>query len=180
MDTIWLFFFQEILPDKYCAILVEDFKSPKELAEYLHYLDQNDDEYNKYLVWKVRGVTNKFLRTELEQRTWSITETWKAGRTNFIEEFECFVCERVHENRKLTQHGHQEIQYIANESHLECPAPKPFFNENHFLLDWRTEFQQLDDEAKALRYFADKNLKITKGDFHSKLSEIRYSKNKWF
>lgn len=36
-------------------IHVEDFKSPKELAEYLHILNQNDDLYNSYFEWKGTG-----------------------------------------------------------------------------------------------------------------------------
>ena len=31
---------------------VRDFKSPKHLAEYLLYLDKNDDEYMSYFEWK--------------------------------------------------------------------------------------------------------------------------------
>ncbi|XP_076805862.1 4-galactosyl-N-acetylglucosaminide 3-alpha-L-fucosyltransferase FUT6-like [Clavelina lepadiformis] len=33
-------------------IFVEDFKSPKDLAEYLLYLDKNDTEYRKYFRWR--------------------------------------------------------------------------------------------------------------------------------
>lgn len=36
-------------------IHVEHFKSPKELAEYLHILDNNDDFYNTYFKWKGTG-----------------------------------------------------------------------------------------------------------------------------
>lgn len=172
--------FQDILPDEHSAILIEDYKSPKELAQYLKFLDQNDAEYNKYLKWKTTGVTNKYLLTELEQRTWSIKDTWKPGRTNFIEEFECLVCERVHENLKLTSHGKPAIKYIADKSHLECPAPKKFFSKPFQSIDWANEYTFLDDDAKTLRYFADKNLPITAGDYHVKLSEIRSKRNSWF
>lgn len=34
---------------------VEDFKSPKHLANYLHQLDQNDTLYNSYFQWKGTG-----------------------------------------------------------------------------------------------------------------------------
>ncbi len=34
-------------------IHVDDFESPKELAEYLHKLDQDDNLYNEYFKWKV-------------------------------------------------------------------------------------------------------------------------------
>ncbi|KAL3841347.1 hypothetical protein ACJMK2_019506 [Sinanodonta woodiana] len=36
-------------------IHVEDFETPKLLAEYLHKLDQNDDLYNEYFAWKGTG-----------------------------------------------------------------------------------------------------------------------------
>ena len=33
-------------------IHVDDFRSPKELAAYLHRLDQDDALYNQYFAWK--------------------------------------------------------------------------------------------------------------------------------
>ncbi|XP_078701829.1 alpha-(1,3)-fucosyltransferase 7-like [Branchiostoma floridae x Branchiostoma belcheri] len=39
-------------PNSY--IHVDDFGSPEELANYLKYLDQNDEEYNQYFAWKTR------------------------------------------------------------------------------------------------------------------------------
>eukprot|EP00058_Branchiostoma_floridae_P000548 XP_002586036.1 hypothetical protein BRAFLDRAFT_273851 [Branchiostoma floridae] len=39
-------------------IHVDDFNSPKELANYLKYLDQNDDEYNQYFAWKTQPPNN--------------------------------------------------------------------------------------------------------------------------
>ncbi|GAB1604738.1 glycoprotein 3-alpha-L-fucosyltransferase A-like [Argonauta hians] len=41
-------------------IHVEDFKSPKELAAYLHKLDRNDELYNAYFKWKGLG---EFMNT---------------------------------------------------------------------------------------------------------------------
>eukprot|EP01132_Coremiostelium_polycephalum_P002903 gene2903-3614_t len=45
-------------------IYVGDFKSAKELADYLVYLDQNDDEYKKYFKWR----TNEKLVREWMER----------------------------------------------------------------------------------------------------------------
>jgi len=39
----------------YSYIHIEEFKRPKELADYLKYLDKNDVEYNKYFEWKGTG-----------------------------------------------------------------------------------------------------------------------------
>ena len=33
-------------------IHVDDFRSPRELAKYLDYLDNNDEKYNEYFRWK--------------------------------------------------------------------------------------------------------------------------------
>ncbi|XP_066273253.1 alpha-(1,3)-fucosyltransferase 7-like [Branchiostoma lanceolatum] len=35
-------------------IHVDDFESPEALANYLKYLDQNDDKYNEYFAWKTK------------------------------------------------------------------------------------------------------------------------------
>jgi len=40
-------------PNSY--IHVDDFESPKQLAEYLHLIDSNDELYNKYFEWKSYG-----------------------------------------------------------------------------------------------------------------------------
>ena len=43
-------------------IHVDDFDSPKDLATFLHKLDQNDDLYNNYFRWKGSGhyINTKF------------------------------------------------------------------------------------------------------------------------
>ena len=40
---------------KHSVIKVKDFKTPKALADYLHFLAGNKQEYNKYLRWKYEG-----------------------------------------------------------------------------------------------------------------------------
>ncbi|VDN10205.1 unnamed protein product [Dibothriocephalus latus] len=48
--------------DDYCALAppnsfinVDDFSSPAELADYLHWLDTNDNAYASYFAWKAHG-----------------------------------------------------------------------------------------------------------------------------
>ena len=41
-------------------IHVEDFRSPKELAGYLKYLDRNDHAYNTYFRWVGTGIFEKW------------------------------------------------------------------------------------------------------------------------
>eukprot|EP00111_Clytia_hemisphaerica_P007356 TCONS_00021393-protein len=52
---------RQLPPNSY--ILAEDFESPKHLADYLIYLDHNDDLYNQYFLWKGTGkfINTKFL-----------------------------------------------------------------------------------------------------------------------
>ncbi|KAJ7381697.1 hypothetical protein OS493_039544 [Desmophyllum pertusum] len=50
----------EFLPGNllHSVIKVRDFKSPRNLSDYLKYLNNNETEYNKYLEWKWKGIGN--------------------------------------------------------------------------------------------------------------------------
>ncbi|XP_068698689.1 4-galactosyl-N-acetylglucosaminide 3-alpha-L-fucosyltransferase 9-like [Montipora foliosa] len=48
---------------KNSIIKVSDFKSPKELAEYLRFLGNNETAYSKYLEWKWKGMGDIFNTT---------------------------------------------------------------------------------------------------------------------
>ena len=148
----------------------------KELADYLKYLNNNDDEYNKYLQWKTTGITNKYLLNLLKERIWGIKDTWIQGRTNYIDGFECFLCKRVHDNDK------REIKkkYIPTEVHYGCPEPRDYDSSGKLTKrsrHWFDDWKQKKFEAKTLRYFADRNVKIEKGEFNAKVSEFRYYDN---
>jgi len=43
------------------VIYADEFEGPKELAEYLLKLDQDDEAYNSYLTWKTTGPSLKFI-----------------------------------------------------------------------------------------------------------------------
>ena len=172
-----LFSSQEVLPDNHSAIIIDDFKSVKELTTYLKYLNDNDDEYEKYLQWKRTGITNQWLIDHMKQRKWSIIDTWKEGRTNFIDEFQCLVCNRIHENIERQEKGMKKKTYAATDKHFGCPEPmqfdasgKPTEKNIGWMYDWTTKKY----EARSLRYFADKNIRVTKGEFNAKVSELRY------
>lgn len=59
-------------------IHVDEFASPKELAEYLHLLDKNDDLYNSYFKWKNTG---EFINTY----------------------FWCRVCAMIHDEESISK-----------------------------------------------------------------------------
>jgi hypothetical protein len=54
----------EFLPSEKSIIKIKDFKTPKQLAEYLKLLDQNNTLYEEYLSWKkdVRNIRPEFLK----------------------------------------------------------------------------------------------------------------------
>ena len=58
-------------------IHVDQFKSPEQLAKYLHLLDKDDDLYNNYFRWKGTG---NFINTKY----------W------------CRLCAMLHDERKIT------------------------------------------------------------------------------
>jgi len=48
-------------PGNHSIINVNDFKDPKSLAEYLLYLDRNEDKYQEYFIWrKEKNILPKF------------------------------------------------------------------------------------------------------------------------
>ena len=47
-------------------IHVDDFDTPKDLAEYLKQLDQDDEKYNEYFKWKVGAISDGQLRAPIK------------------------------------------------------------------------------------------------------------------
>lgn len=84
------------LPSNRSAIVVDPKQSPEKLAQYIQSLDKNDQEYLTYLDWKLkREVSNQRLFKELKERQWGVQDM---TRDNFIDVFECMICNRVWEN----------------------------------------------------------------------------------
>lgn len=59
----------EFAPGERCFIDVSDFASAKELAEYLLFLDQDDDAYAEYFAWKENPFLPPFQKMVDEQST---------------------------------------------------------------------------------------------------------------
>uniref|UniRef100_K7G9Q3 Fucosyltransferase n=1 Tax=Pelodiscus sinensis TaxID=13735 RepID=K7G9Q3_PELSI len=120
------------MPDNHSIILVDDFGSPQELAEFLNFLDQNEEEYLKYLEYKKPGgITNKFLLETMERREWGVNDM---TLPNYLNAFECFVCDR--ENIRIdAERAHKKSRgkvpapepHIAQVTHMGCPMPVPGF-----------------------------------------------------
>ena len=128
-------------PTEQSIIVADDFDSPKELAEFLLKLDRDDDEYNKYLEFKRTGVTNKRLLDHLHEREWGVDDDLKG--INFIEGFQCFVCDELH--RRRSEENPKPL--MADKSHCECPMAEPSLKLTGGTVEER--ISKLSDEAKS-------------------------------
>ncbi|XP_060710142.1 alpha-(1,3)-fucosyltransferase 11 isoform X1 [Hemiscyllium ocellatum] len=153
---------QDWMPNSHSVILIDDFESPKDLADYINFLDQNDNEYLKYLEYKQPGgITNTLLLESLEKREWGVNDI---NKPNYLNGFECFVCEKENERLQAEEaHRQQPDKFkmpaprIAAYNHMGCPLPVP----GHGSIDeipendswkemWHQDYWQSLDQAEAL------------------------------
>uniref|UniRef100_A0A914X2A6 Fucosyltransferase n=1 Tax=Plectus sambesii TaxID=2011161 RepID=A0A914X2A6_9BILA len=66
-------FYEKISPP-HSFIHINDFKSPEELATYLHYLNKNDSAFNAYFAWKGSG---QFINTKFWCRLCALVQNPK-------------------------------------------------------------------------------------------------------
>lgn len=121
------------MPNERSGIFVNDFKHPKELAEFIKYLNSNDDEYEKYMAYKdPKLITNEFLHKALKERPWRVLGEW--DKVNFGHRmyagFECHVCDRVIERQEALRAHYLDPSKnppppprTASKDHLACPEP---------------------------------------------------------
>lgn len=183
---------RDLFPTNHSAIEVLDFKSPKDLADYLNFLNQNDTEYNKYLGYKTPGgVRNKYLIELMNKRGWGINNDQVRG--NFINHFECMVCERLHENKNRAKRGEEIIRRQANKKHFGCPEPYTFSEDGTLLdskykdkPDWKessfkTSFEMAYIEQKLFleKYYSnqpDRSYNLTYKKFRKEVLDYFYQK----
>jgi len=144
------------LPDNRSVILVDDFRHPRDLANYLNHLANDEDAYNKYLVFKSTGIKNGKLLTSLRQREWGVNNL---NKMSFITGFECVICDRVHKNRKMLKEKGEKQQFVANSKHYGCPKPKVYEFESAPGTEaweretWQFEYDEARTQARELREF---------------------------
>ena len=123
---------QDFMPTNHSIIMVEDFESPKHLAQYLLELNKNDALYDEYLRHKkTKKIENHKLKEILKRQPWKlphINHKYNFGSFMFSG-FSCYVCDSVHErNNQLSEHLNDKKQQImkpkiAHFSHMGCPIP---------------------------------------------------------
>ncbi|XP_041916264.1 alpha-(1,3)-fucosyltransferase 10 isoform X1 [Alosa sapidissima] len=157
------------LPSNRSAVVVNPDTPPERLAEYLKRLDENDEEYLTYLEWKrKREVTNEVLVSEMKYRPWGVQDL---TQNNYIDVFECMVCDRVWENINRHKQGLQSKTWQAEADHLRCPRPRLFDFDvgppkgSSLRNIWRPSYDQSVKEAKAMRRLVVKNKNFTVAEF---------------
>lgn len=150
------------MPDNTTVILVGDYNSPKELAEFITFLDTHDEEYEKYQTFKKTGITNTFLANHLEKREWG------EGQRDFFRGFECYVCKQL-VDRMTAEKAHKKDPSLpllptktANNSHMGCPVPQRLYiGENTELfwphIDWTSIYWNDLDRARAAHHMIQKD-----------------------
>lgn len=117
---------QDWMPNNNSVIVAQDFESPEDLANYIHFLNENDKKYEEFLKHKLRGgITNSFLVNHLRSREWQSHPSGspESGDVNMFLGFECYVCKQIHlisRDRLLNS----SFSRTANISHTGCQEPK--------------------------------------------------------
>ena len=114
----------------------------------MQYLDQNDDQYEKYVQFKTGGVTNEYLKEVLRERPFSTGNDYT--KPNFVDAFECLVCRRIHNNLDLKAQKKRDIKYSAKVTHYGCPKPRRFSDIPSGNL------QRIDDDGWSTEWLATK------------------------
>ncbi|XP_076378421.1 alpha-(1,3)-fucosyltransferase 10 isoform X2 [Megalopta genalis] len=160
--------FRDWLPNNMSAISVLDFKDPKSLANFLNNLTNNETEYNKYLSHKLIDnyeVENQKLKNAFNRNNeWSRTEFG-----NYVDEFECLVCESV-------QQADQPTKMVSSE-HYDCPLPRnPITNEIDHTNWWTEQWVIEKCGAKILMHNLKNNLTINIEKFNADKMKLYVSK----
>lgn len=165
------------LPDEHSAIVISDFANIEDLAQYLLYLNSSDEEYEKYLLFKSKGVKNEHLLNEMEDRTWAINDFTKP---NFVSSFECCVCERLHEQMQTSEN--EPIKHQATVDHYGCPKPTQFSDKPIGNLqqkegdgNWNHEWIGGYYRAKAVAQLISENRAFTSDDVDTEAYKLQLS-----
>lgn len=101
------------LPNNKSVILLTEYPTPTLMASHVRNLLASDRKYEEYLEHKLKKIiTNKRLILESE------TYPYQSDTLMAVNEFECLICQIVHERRKGVQK-----QSIVSKKHYDCPKP---------------------------------------------------------
>ncbi|GBP19974.1 Alpha-(1,3)-fucosyltransferase 10 [Eumeta japonica] len=134
------------LPNEKSAILLQNHNTPQKLKEHIDDLLKNDTMYEQYLEHKIKQVIkNKNLIFEFHKRPWA------ADALQTAQEFECYICEKVHENLQGKIHKAHHL----TKKHYDCPKPVSALTldvnpENSWVFSWQTARVQAEELYKKI------------------------------
>lgn len=151
---------------------MKNFENPKQLAEHLLRLAQDSSLYDLHLEHKLSGkVSNQRLIEAMKRRKWSIDN--EPTEQNFIEAFECLVCERIADNYRREYKGLPKLKYHVNNDHYGCPKPvSPFTLEPDSSSWWLELYNKAGYEATALENLMKKGTNFTSTDFYQEVINL--------
>ena len=176
---------EEFMPSEKAVIMVQDFRSPKELAEYLTELNANDTKYDEYLKHRFTGkFSNPKLEKSLKIQKWwpHNSKEQPNGYSYMTSGFSCYVCDKLHErNNRLKNYLKNPLNAIlppriASFTHMGCPEQKKFsFSHSTNIVYGNSFLQSGEQEALSIiemlhsnetnsKNFINKYLKITDGN----------------
>ncbi|XP_011173595.2 alpha-(1,3)-fucosyltransferase 10 isoform X2 [Solenopsis invicta] len=160
--------FKDWLPNNKSAISILDFAGPIELANFLHSLLRNDSAYEEYLSHKLNEhITNSELLHALKKRA---TKTNEFG--NYMEKFECFVCEQIQKNNRELK----EINIVTKKQY-NCSLPRdPVTGEINKRNWWTQQWNIEKCGAKLLTRYITNNISININYFNEQKMNM-YDKN---
>ena len=148
---------QEWLPNTNSIIDIRQF-TPKQLGRLISEILTNDTLYESYLTHKTKGtISNNLLKESLAQRSWGIDND--PDHNNFIDHFECSVCEALH------RHKSKPETHVADNRHYGCPMPDTVLPGSDGNTHWREQWHRAKLEARELRRLIDSG-KYRTSDYH--------------
>lgn len=144
-------------------ILASDFTSPDLLAQYLKSLNEDDTAYEEYLSHKLNHlVNNQFLINAIE------TRSWDDDGENFVEAFECFLCQEVHKKMQLELEEYSTLPSLPiDSSHFNCsPLINPVSRRQNIENWWVQHWRQAQIEADTINQLCVRNQNYSTEEFH--------------
>ena len=164
---------------------MDDYKNIKDLVKHLEFLNQNDEEYEKYLEFKKTGIQNEYLKKLLKARDWNAENTHVPGKYyHFVEGFECYICRRLHESMQREKQNKPPLKFQADVSHYGCPKPKKFSDypegnlervDDPFIAE---EYVHSIYEAKIMRKMIDQGKQISFDQLYKVAEQLRRTENR--
>lgn len=138
------------MPNKQSAVYIQEYPDPAKLAEFLLELNDDSSYYEEFLDHKLKKeIRNTFLLEQLKSRQWKSSTNERSE--NYVNSYECYLCQKLNDQRRLVSSGIAESPKYANNDHYRCPLPtNPRTKRINLDNPWSTVFYQARLESDIL------------------------------